>query len=137
MRSITTFFDRMVQRFLPDAFLFAIILTFAVFVLGIIFTGSSPIQMIDYWGSGFWDLLDFAMQMSLIVVTGYILASTPIIKKLLSKLSQLANTPEQAILAVTFIASIACLINYGFGLVVGALYAIHLANAFRQWIIGY
>ncbi|MEW9676029.1 short-chain fatty acid transporter [Lentibacillus sp. L22] len=128
MRSITIFFDRMVQRFLPDAFLFAIILTFAVFVLGIIFTGSSPIQMIDYWGSGFWDLLDFAMQMSLIVVTGYILASTPIIKKLLAKLSQLANTPEQAILAVTFIASIACLINYGFGLVVGALYAIHLAK---------
>ncbi|MEN1967371.1 short-chain fatty acid transporter [Lentibacillus sp. N15] len=128
MRSLTTFFDRMVQRFLPDAFLFAIILTFAVFLLGIIFTGSSPIQMVNYWGSGFWDLLDFAMQMSLIVVTGYILASTPIVKKLLTKLSKLANTPEQAILAVTFIASIACLINYGFGLVVGALYAIHVAK---------
>lgn len=68
------------------------------------------------------------MQMSLIVVTGYILASTPIVKKGLSKLSRLANTPEQAILAVTFIASIACLINYGFGLVVGALYAIHVAK---------
>lgn len=128
MKAITSFFDRLVQRFLPDAFLFAIILTFAVFLLGIFFTGSSPIQMVDYWGSGFWDLLAFAMQMSLIVVTGYILANTPIIKRLLAKLSHLANTPEQAILAVTFIASIACLINYGFGLVVGALYAIHVAK---------
>ncbi|WP_188454306.1 short-chain fatty acid transporter [Virgibacillus oceani] len=128
MKSLTSFFDRMVQRYLPDAFLFAIILTFAVFLLGIIFTDSSPIQMVEYWGTGFWDLLAFAMQMSLIVVTGYILASTPIVKKLLSKLSKLANTPEQAILIVTFVASVACLINYGFGLVVGALFAIHVAK---------
>ncbi len=118
----------MVQRFLPDAFLFAIILTFAVFLLGVFFTNSSPIQMVEYWGTGFWDLLAFAMQMSLIVVTGYILANTPIVKKLLSKISKLANTPEQAILLVTFVASIACLINYGFGIVVGALFAIHVAK---------
>ncbi|WP_099160108.1 short-chain fatty acid transporter [Virgibacillus ndiopensis] len=128
MKSLTSFFDRMVQRFLPDAFLFAIILTFAVFLLGVFFTNSSPIQMVEYWGTGFWDLLAFAMQMSLIVVTGYILANTPIVKKLLSKISKLANTPEQAILLVTFVASIACLINYGFGIVVGALFAIHVAK---------
>ncbi|MFD2208555.1 short-chain fatty acid transporter [Virgibacillus halophilus] len=128
MGAITSFFDRMVQRFLPDAFLFAIILTCIVFLMGTVFTDSSPVDMVNYWGTGFWDLLAFAMQMSLIVVTGYILASTPIVKKLLTKLSRLANTPEQAILAVTFVASIACLINYGFGLVVGALYAIHVAK---------
>ncbi len=84
--------------------------------------------MVQYWGDGFWDLLDFAMQMSLIVVTGYILANTPLVKKLLTKLSKLANTPGQAVLLVSFIAAIACLINYGFGLVVGALLAIHVAK---------
>lgn len=127
-KSLTMFFDRMVQRYLPDAFLFAIILTFIVFVLGIGFTSSSPVEMVQYWGDGFWDLLAFAMQMSLIVVTGYVLANTPIIKNLLSRLSKLANTPGQAIMLVTFVASIACLINYGFGLVVGALLAIHVAK---------
>ncbi|ASN04669.1 short-chain fatty acid transporter [Virgibacillus necropolis] len=127
-KSITSFFDRIVQRYLPDAFLFAIILTFVVFLLGIGITGSSPVQMIEYWGGGFWDLLAFAMQMSLIVVTGYILASTPIVKNLLIKISKLANTPGQAILLVTFVAAIACIINYGFGLVVGALLAIHVAK---------
>lgn len=127
-KSITSFFDRMVQRYLPDAFLFAIILTLIVFFLGIGFTGSSAVQMISYWGGGFWDLLAFAMQMSLIVVTGYILASTPVVKKILVKLSKLANTPGQAILLVTFVSALACLINYGFGLVVGALLAIHVAK---------
>lgn len=90
--------------------------------------GSSPVEMVQYWGDGFWDLLAFAMQMSLIVVTGYILASTPLVRKILTKISTLANTPGQAILLVTFVAGIACLINYGFGLVVGALLAIHVAK---------
>ncbi|WP_427902239.1 short-chain fatty acid transporter [Ornithinibacillus xuwenensis] len=128
LSSIANFFDRMVRRYLPDAFLFAIILTFIVFILGIVFTDNSPVQMVEFWGGGFWNLLEFAMQMSLIVVTGYILANSPIVKRLLGKISKLANTPGQAILLVTFVASIACLINYGFGLVVGALLAIHVAK---------
>ncbi|EQB37527.1 MULTISPECIES: short-chain fatty acid transporter [Virgibacillus] len=128
MKAITRFCDRMVQRYLPDAFLFAILLTIIVFILGVLFTESSPVEMVSYWGGGFWDLLAFAMQMSLIVVTGYILANTPIVKRLLSKLSTIADTPSQAILLVTFVSSAACLINYGFGLVVGALFAIHVAK---------
>ncbi|TFJ94285.1 short-chain fatty acid transporter [Lentibacillus salicampi] len=128
MKILTSFFDRMVQRYLPDAFLFAIILTIIVFLLGMGITGSSPVDMVSYWGTGFWDLLAFAMQMSLIVVTGYILASTPFVRKILEKISTLAKTPGQAILLVTFVASLACLINYGFGLVVGALLAIHVAK---------
>ena len=128
MKGITNFFDRIVQRYLPDAFLFAVILTFVVFIMGIFMTGSSPIQMVEYWGTGFWDLLDFAMQMALIVVTGYVLANTPLIKGLLEKTSMLAKSPGQAILLVTFVASIASLINYGFGLVVGALLAIQVVK---------
>ncbi|MGJ9457659.1 short-chain fatty acid transporter [Oceanobacillus sp. CF4.6] len=128
MKGLTSFFDRMVQRYLPDAFLFAIILTIVVYLLGVLFTDSGPVQMIEHWGTGFWDLLAFAMQMALVVVTGYILASAPVVKNLLAKLSTLANTPAQAIMLVTFVAIIACLINYGFGLVVGALFAIHVAK---------
>src|SRR5690606_22208870 len=112
--SITNFFDRMVRRYLPDAFLFAIILTFVVFLLGIIFTNNNPVDMVGYWGGGFWGLLAFAMQMALIVVTGYILANSPVVKRFLGKISNLANTPGQAVILVTLVATIACLINYGF-----------------------
>ncbi|WP_431801018.1 short-chain fatty acid transporter [Halobacillus andaensis] len=128
LRGTTLFFDRLVQRYLPDAFLFAILLTLLVFGLGIGITGSSPGEMVQFWGEGFWDLLEFAMQMTLIVVTGYILANSPIVKTFLTKLSKMASTPGQAILLVTFVAAIACLINYGFGLVVGALLAVHVAR---------
>ncbi|MGN7296270.1 short-chain fatty acid transporter [Ferdinandcohnia sp. SAFN-114] len=128
MKAITNFFVRLVQRFLPDAFIFAIILTFLVFVLGILFTESGPVEMVSHWGTGFWDLLAFTMQMALVVVTGYVLANAPVIKNFLAKLSNLAKTPAQAVMLVTFVSAIACLINYGFGLVVGALFAIHVAR---------
>src|SRR5699024_7081842 len=74
MRGFTNFIDRMVQRYLPDAFLFAVILTLIVYVLGMLTTDSGPVDMLAHWGDGFWGLLEFAMQMSLVVVTGYILA---------------------------------------------------------------
>src|SRR5690625_4874388 len=128
MRAITNFFDRIVQRYLPDAFLFAVILTIVVFILGLIMTSSSLLNMVEHWGTGFWDLLAFAMQMSLIVVTGYVLANTPIVKKGLENISKLAKSPVQAIVLVTIVASLASLLNYGVGLVVGALLAIQLAK---------
>ncbi|GAK02536.1 short chain fatty acids transporter [Geomicrobium sp. JCM 19037] len=125
---VTRFCDRIVQRYLPDAFLFALILTFIVFLLGIFITDSSPIAMVQFWGEGFWDLLEFAMQMSLIVVTGYILANSSVVKSILARLALFANTPGQAIMLVTLVATFACLINYGFGLVIGALFARHVVQ---------
>lgn len=128
LKSATLFFDRMVQRYLPDAFLFAVLLTVVVYISGIVFTGSSPLEMVQYWGEGFWDLLAFAMQMALIVVTGYILANAPAIKSFLSHLARQARTPGQAVVLVTVVSTVACLINYGFGLVVGALIARHVVR---------
>lgn len=128
MKAITNLFDGIVRKYLPDAFLFAVLLTLVVFLMGILMTGSSTIEMVDFWGTGFWDLLAFSMQMALIVVTGYVLANTPIVKTGLVKVSTLAKSPAQAIVLVTFVASIASLINYGFGLVVGALLAIQIVK---------
>ena len=67
----------LVQKYLPDPFLFAAILTFIVFILGMIFTGQGPITMVKHWGNGFWSLLAFSMQMVLVLVTGSALANAP------------------------------------------------------------
>src|SRR5699024_339496 len=125
---LTNFFDRIVQRYLPDAFLFAVILTFVVYVMGVLFTDSSPIEMIGHWGGGFGHLLEFAMQMSLVVTTGYILPDTPIVHHGLTTLTKLATPTSQALITVTLVDSIASWINYGFGLVVGALIATYVAR---------
>lgn len=119
---------RVVQNYLPDPFLFAVILTLIVFVAGMGVTSQGPLEMINHWGNGFWGLLAFAMQMALVLVTGHTLASAPIVKRFLVALAKPCKTPLQAIVAVTFVSAIACWINWGFGLVVGALYAKELAR---------
>lgn len=117
-----------VQNYLPDPFLFCIIITFAIFISGIIFTGQGPMDMVLHWTSGFWSLLAFAMQMALVLVLGHTLASAPMFKKALKSLAKIPKSPTQAILMVTFISSVACLINWGFGLVIGAIFAKELAK---------
>jgi short-chain fatty acids transporter len=132
MKTLVSFFNRIMQRYLPDPFLFVIILTFVVFGLGLIFTDSGPYQMAQHWGGGFWSLLTFSMQMVLVLVTGHVLASSNIFKKGLGALASLAKSPGQAIVIVTVVSMIASLINWGFGLVIGALFAKELAKKVKN-----
>ena len=131
IRRIADLFSKIVRRWLPDAFLFAVILTFAVFVLGMIFEAQTPVEMIKYWGDGFWKLLAFAMQMVLVLVTGHTLAKTKIVESGLKYVAGLAKGPGQAIVITTFVALLACWINWGFGLIVGALLAREMAKKVR------
>lgn len=128
MKAITRFSNNLMERYLPDPFLFVIILTVVVFGLGLGLTDSSPVQMVAFWGEGFWALLAFSMQMVLVLVTGFVLASSPIFKKGLGKLASFARSPGSAILWVTIVSLAASWINWGFGLVIGALFAKELAK---------
>ncbi|MDJ0331788.1 short-chain fatty acid transporter [Planococcus sp. S3-L1] len=128
MKGITRFSNNLMERYLPDPFLFVIILTVVVFGLGLGLTDSSPVQMVAFWGEGFWALLAFSMQMVLVLVTGFVLASSPIFKKGLGKLASFAKSPGSAILWVSVVSLAASWINWGFGLVIGALFAKELAK---------
>jgi short-chain fatty acids transporter len=119
---------KLVERFLPDPFIFAVILTFIVVVAAMLFTGQTPIGVVESWYGGFWNLLAFSMQMVLVLVTGTILATAPAFKKLLGKLASIPKTKIQAVLIVNFVALIACFINWGFGLVIGAVFAKEVAK---------
>lgn len=132
MKVLVSFFNRIMQRYLPDPFIFVIILTFVVFGLGLIFTDNGPYQMVQHWGNGFWALLSFTMQMVLVLVTGHVLASSHIFKKGLGSLASFAKSPGQAIVIVTVVSMIASLINWGFGLVIGALFAKELAKRVKN-----
>ena len=116
---------RLMQRWLPDAFLFAIILTIIVYVAAIAATGLGPLAMVEAWAadSGFWSLLSFSMQMALVCVTGTAFAQAPIMKKILDKIASLAHNKLTALLVICYVSGIANFLNWGFGLVVGALVA--------------
>ncbi len=128
MHKLTGFFDHLMRRYLPDPFVLAVLLTFFTFILSLIFTDSGAIETVSYWGDSFWKLMPFTMQMVLVLVTGYVLAVAPAVHRLLKSLAGLARTPGQGIILVTLCSFVACWINWGFGLISGALLARHVAR---------
>ncbi len=128
IRSIANFFVVMMRKYLPDAFLFAVILTFIAFIAAWTLTDSSLIEVLGAWGGGMWALLAFSMQMMLVLICGHTMASSKPVKKLLYTLAGLPRNGTEAAMFAVFVAAIASFINWGFGLVVGALLARELAR---------
>ena len=79
-------------KYMPDASIFAVVLTFVAFLLGVFVAKQGPFQMVQHWYKGFWELLAFSMQMALIVVTGSCVANAPLVKRGINKL---ASIPKQ------------------------------------------
>ncbi|GHC15399.1 short-chain fatty acid transporter [Aidingimonas halophila] len=122
---------RLVERYLPDPYIFVLLLTLVASAAAIGVERQTPLAVIRYWGDGFWGLLEFSMQMLLVLITGFMLANTPPVQRLLDRLAAQAGTAPRAIVLVTLISMAASWINWGFGLVVGALFAKELARQVR------
>ncbi len=118
----------LVQNYLPDAFIFCIILSVLVFIAAMPVTGMNFVEVADAWGNGVWSLLAFSMQMALVLVLGTAFASAKPIKKIIQQLATIPKTATGAIIFVTLVSMICCFLNWGFGLVVGALLAKEVAK---------
>jgi short-chain fatty acids transporter len=117
--------SRVVRQVVPDSFPLAILLTLLVSILAIAMAGAGPGQVLAAWSGdqGIWSLQRFAMQMCLILVTGYAVATSPPVRRLSR---WLAAQPETGAQAAALVAAVACgggVINWGLGLIAGAFTA--------------
>lgn len=120
---VADLFAKIAEKWLPDAFVFAIILTLIALVAGVIFTESSPFDMMLYWGDGMWGLLTFTAQIITTFVLSFALALTKPVSNTLAKIAGFCKGPTSAILLVTFTALTASMISWAFGLVVAGIMA--------------
>lgn len=127
-QKLINFCVRLVQRWLPEPFIFAIILTFVAAILAMPVCHQTPVEVVANWGGGVWNLLSFAMQMALVLVCGSTLASAPVVKRAISSLATIPKTPAAAIALVTSVSAVACWLNWGFGLIVGVIFAKEIAK---------
>jgi short-chain fatty acids transporter len=116
----------------PDPFVLAILLTAIVMVWAWLATPTSFPGVIDAWQGGFWNLLAFAMQMCLILITGHALASSPPVAKLIGALAAAPRSPRQGVALTAAVAMTAGLINWGFALIVGAVLAREVATSLER-----
>lgn len=126
IRLLASFFTQICHRYLPSAFVFSVVLTFIVFFMGLFIQGKTLFEMTQYWGNGVWKLFTFSMQMVLILILGNLLANSKLVKKFLVYFASKISSPAQAIIAVTLISTMASWLNWGFGLIVGAIFAVEL-----------
>jgi short-chain fatty acids transporter len=119
---------RLVDRYLPDPYVFVLLLSLIAIVAAMAIEGLGPLAVIEMWGDGFWGLLGFSMQMLLVLVTGFMLASTPPVKRVLVAIARSVKSPGMAIITVSLVSLAAHWINWGFGLIVSALLAREIAR---------
>lgn len=109
-------------RWVPNAFVIACLLTLVVFVLVVTVAGKDPIAAQGYWVKGFWELLELAMQMSLIVLTGYVVAVSPIVSRLLERIAGLATGSRGAVALMGLVSMGASWLHWGLGLIAGPIF---------------
>ncbi len=131
MRRLGEFLAGLSRKYAPDSFVFAFLLTFLVYFLGLLLTDHGPLQLVLDWYAGFWNLLSFSMQMVLILVTGYGLATSPAVERFLGYLAGKPRSGPEGIALVAGCAALLGCFNWGLSVIAGALLAREVAASAR------
>ncbi|MEP3210571.1 MAG: TIGR00366 family protein [Maribacter sp.] len=119
-------FTDIFQRNMPDAYVFALILTLITAVLAFFWVEATAIQILQSWYDGFWTLLEFGMQMVLLIITGYSIALSPLVNKGIDRLTNFIKTPAQVYFFSIIIGILLSMVSYGW-IVIAAVLARELA----------
>lgn len=119
------------ERWMPDAFVFALAATLIVLAAALFVDPAmraAPLGLVELWGGGFWSLIPFTLQMAMIIVTGYVLATAPPVFRAIRALAARARSPKGAVLLVAMCAMGTSLLNWGFSLIFSAVLAREVAR---------
>ena len=108
------------ERWFPDAWVFAALGVVVVVVLALAF-GGTPTATMNAFGNGFWSLIPFTMQMTFVVIGGYVLATAPVVARFIDVLARAPRTGRGAVVYVALVSMLASLLSWGFSLVFGGL----------------
>jgi short-chain fatty acids transporter len=108
------------ERWFPDPLVFALVGIVVVFLIGLA-AGEKPSHLAIQGGKAFWSLIPFTMQMVMIIIGGYVVASTPLVQRALQKLANLPPTPRQAILLVAIFSEVTALLSWGMSPIISGL----------------
>jgi short-chain fatty acids transporter len=141
VQRLTTLCVRYVERLMPDPYLFAVLLTVIVVALvALLVRGATPAGVLKAWYGGVWgsqNIFTFAFQMVLVLVTGYTLAEAPVLKRAIIHIASKPTNQVQGALLCFGVSTVFSLLNWGLGLVAGALVARQVAKRLTGSHFGY
>jgi short-chain fatty acids transporter len=121
------FLSNTLRRIIPDAFVFALLLTLGIGALATLVTDASPKAVVDAWYKGFWILLEFGMQMVLMLTTGFAIALSPTVARLIERIALVAREPGMVYVIVAVVGGLFGLVSRGWA-VLSAVLARELAS---------
>jgi short-chain fatty acids transporter len=116
------------ERWVPDAFIFALLATLVVVVAARLLTPATLPEIVDAWGRGFWDLIAFTLQMALVIITGHVIATSPPVGRAIQMAAGWPKNARSAVAMVTAFALASSWINWGFSLIFSAVLAREVAR---------
>ena len=108
------------EKWFPEAWVFALLGIVIVFVFGLLI-GQSPAKLAIEGGKSFWSLIPFTMQMALIIIGGYVMATTPAVYWIIQKLAGVPKKPRTAIAWIAFFSMVTSVISWGLSLIFSGL----------------
>jgi short-chain fatty acids transporter len=109
-------FARFSERWFPDPFVFALLSVIAVFALAIA-AGENMQVVASEAGRSFWILAPFTMQMVMVVISGYVVASAAVVSRCIAKLARMPKTARGAVAFIALFAILTSLLSWGLSLV--------------------
>lgn len=126
------FFVNLMQKYLPDPFTIAWLITLFVCAMAMGIMQKTPMDIINYWGNGFFGILTFAMQMTMVLVTGYALAAADVVNRMLRRIVLWPKSPKQTVLFIGFASMALYYFNWGLGLIAGGMLAREAAKVHKD-----
>jgi len=108
------------ERWFPDAFVFAV-LAVGVVATAALFNGAPPARVARAFGDGFWSLVTFTMQQVMVLVTGYVIASSPPAARLIGKIASVPREGRGAIAFIAITTMLLSLVNWAISLMFSGL----------------
>src|SRR5580700_1019893 len=115
------------ERWFPDPLIFALLGIVVVFVAGLLLH-QSPAKLAIQGGKNFWTLVPFTMQMVMIIIGGYVVASTPLVYRAIRALAGVPKTPRGAVAMIALFSMLTSLISWGLSLIFSGLFVRELAQ---------
>ena len=131
MNRIIDFFVRFFLRWVPDAFVVALVLSLLTFGLAITVAGFGVTETLNSWGDGFWNLLRFTNQITLTLLLGYALANTPPVRAALAQVAGYISTPTLAYSVACVITGVCALVSWGLSLIVAGIVSRSIGESCR------
>jgi short-chain fatty acids transporter len=108
------------EKWFPDAWVFALLGIVFIFCFGMII-GENPLNLALAGGKQFWVLIPFTMQMAMIIIGGYVVASTPAAYWIIRKVALIPKNGKTAVAWIAFFSMITSLISWGLSLIFSGL----------------